>query len=376
MRLHDFYRHPGAGRDPVLPQNVSNKSGNAFRPAHPFLMLKLMMGWIPACAGMTALLLLAACTPRTQEYQPQEHAQATFDAGVFKTDDNALLPYRSWMPKGKPKAVVVAVHGFNDYSHAFEYYGTYFSARGVATYAYDQRGFGRTSEIGVWAGEENLVGDLKRFVELMQKKYPRTPVYIIGESMGGAVAIVALADPTFPKVQGVILSAPAVWGAETMNPIFRGTLWLAAHTFPYRELTGSDLKILASSNYPMLVAMAHDPQIIKATRVDAIYGMVQLMDSAYEKIPFIHTPTLLLYGKHDQVIPPEPVKSAITRFSQPVDYAYYPQGYHMLLRDLDRELVMKDVLSWIRHPRSELPSGFGEHHVPDPSEDPDHLFDK
>jgi len=316
--------------------------------------------------GMTMLLILglAACTPQSQNYNPPEIGHAKLADGIYRTVDDTALPYRKWLPQGKPKAIIVAVHGFNDYSYAFEYPGEFFRAHGVAMYAYDQRGFGATKDIGIWAGEGNLTHDLKQFVELVKLKHPRVPVYVLGESMGGAVAINALAGSDFPKVRGLILSAPAVWGAENMSFVYRGTLWLAAHTIPSHEFTGSDLKILASNNYPMLVRMVHDPLIVKKARVDAVYGLVQLMGDAYENIPAIKTPTLLLYGAEDQVIPSRPIERAIARFTVPVEYAYYPDGYHMLLRDLEREEIYGDILHWIDHPAAKLPSGDGKTHDP------------
>ena len=318
------------------------------------------------------VLLLAACSPQEQDYVASPTTVYKMEPAHFSTRDAYELPYRQWLPEHKkakknPLALIVAVHGFNDYSNAFEGVGQYFRQHDIAVFAYDQRGFGQTTNRGIWAGEANLVGDLRQFIEVLQARYPNSPVFLLGESMGGAVIISAVADPTFPKVHGVILSAPALWGSEAMNVIFRGTLWMAAHTMPYKQFTGSDLKILATNNIPMLRKMAADPAIIKKTRVDAVYGVVQLMGSAYDKIPFVTTPTLLLYGAKDQVIPRAPIETALTRFGREVDYAYYPAGYHMLLRDLQAEEVMQDVLSWITDPGEELPSGFG--HVHEPKED-------
>lgn len=313
-----------------------------------------------AICYLLSAICLTACTPQEQAFQAHTSGVPALEEGVFHTSDRAELPYRQWLPKRKPKAVIIALHGFNDYSSAFAYSGEYFAERGMAVVAYDQRGFGHTRNIGFWAGQDNLVRDLREFTEQVQAKYPRTPVYILGESMGGAVAIIALAQPDFPKINGVILSAPAVWGAQTMSELYRATLWVAAHTIPYHEFTGSDLKIIASSNIPMLRVMAHDPLVIKSTRIDAIYGLVHLMDEAYQDIPQLHTPVLMLYGANDQVIPPGPIASARERFTTPLTYAYYPEGFHMLLRDLDRDVPMEDIRSWIRTPATPLPSGFDE----------------
>ena len=41
-----------------------------------------------------------------------------------------------------PRAVILAVHGFNDYSHAFADFGAYAASQGIAVHAYDQSGFG------------------------------------------------------------------------------------------------------------------------------------------------------------------------------------------------------------------------------------------
>ncbi len=318
-----------------------------------------------SCLGRTllttaTLTFLAACSPTEQDFTPESHGQTAFTKEHFHTVDAIDLTYRKWLPKGEPDAVIIALHGMNDYSHSFEGTGKFFSKHGVAVYAYDQRGFGGSPNAGVWGGEKNFTRDLRNYVVAIKQRHPDTPVYVLGESMGGAIAITALSEPDFPKVDGIILSAPAVWGAETIPALYRGTLWLAAHTIPYKRFSGNALKIIASNNYPMLRALSSDPLVIKGTRVDAVYGVVHLMDSAYEKIPQLHTPTLLLYGAHDQVIPKEPVKSALTRFSQPIEYVYYPNGYHMLLRDLQAEVVMEDILSWIDDPKEQVPSGFGK----------------
>jgi alpha-beta hydrolase superfamily lysophospholipase len=98
--------------------------------------------------------------------------------------------------------------------------------------------------------------------------------------------------------------------------------------------------------------------VIKATRVDAIYGVVNLMDRALAAAPRVEPPVLLLYGEHDQVIPPKPTLEAIERMpTTGVTVALYPKGYHMLLRDLEADTVIRDVESWMVDPKAPLPSG-------------------
>ncbi len=62
--------------------------------------------------------------------------------GAFIADDGARLPFLRWGPEQQPWAVIVALHGMNDYSAAFRLAGPAWAERGITTYAYDQRGFG------------------------------------------------------------------------------------------------------------------------------------------------------------------------------------------------------------------------------------------
>lgn len=301
--------------------------------------------------------VLAGCSPKVQQVQVREHAPVLSQFSLILGNGN-ILPVRSWVPESEPKAVIVALHGFNDYSNAYSGVGKYMSARGLALYAYDQRGFGATSSHGIWPGEENLKSDLKSMVQAVSAAHPNVPVYVLGESMGGAVAIVSLADADFPPVAGVILSAPAVWGSDTLNALYRVTLWTLAHTTPATQLTGQGLKIQASDNIEMLKRLGRDPLVIKRTRIDAIYGIVALMDSAYVKATKVDVPVLLLYGGRDQVIPPGPVKLAAMKFPHKPAIAFYPTGYHMLMRDLKANTVLNDIVHWALAPTDTLPSGF------------------
>ena len=315
--------------------------------------------------GMIGLLVFALCAcsnPSEQSFDPNAAAPTLHVKNASELSllpgDSSRLPLKSWLPKSEPKAILIGLHGFNDYSHAFSRPAKYLNEKGIAVYAFDQRGFGGNTNLGIWGGEKNLTSDLTDMVIAVKKRHPGKPVYVMGESMGGAVAISASTRPDFPKIDGLILAAPAVWGDDTMNGFYRATLWVLAHTIPSEPITGQDLKILASDNIPMLREMGADPLVLKKTRFDAVYGIVRLMDSAYDKVPQIKTPVLMLYGAKDQVIPPAPIKSASSHIKADHKFAYYPLGYHMLLRDLNANLVLGDIVSWINAPHAPLPSGY------------------
>ncbi len=300
--------------------------------------------------GLLLLIGFSACTPAEQVFNPA-NVTPSLSQNIFIAADGEKLPVRSWLPKHKPKAIVVALHGFNDYSNGFVSAGTYFKKRGIATYAYDQRGFGETAQVGVWGGEGNLKRDAIAFVQMIHKQYPKTPIFLMGESMGGAVTILASAEDEMPPLAGIILISPAVWGGESMPVVNRSLLWTFAHIIPNTKMTGKDLKIKPTNNIPMLRRLSLDPLVIKATRVDAVYGISNLMDSAYAQVEHVKPPILLLYGGQDQVIPPKPIESVVRRLPKPFDVGFYDEGYHMLTRDIGGESVLADIADWIaKHP--------------------------
>lgn len=309
-------------------------------------------------------LLLSGCaTPYVRPSTPDIVTPVLhFDHAVMA--DGYALPLNVWRPPESvpTRAVVLGLHGLNDYRHAYAGVGPYLAAHGIVTYAYDLRGFGETLAPGVWHGGARLKQDLRTMARLLRAAYKDLPLYAMGESLGGAVMLSTLRD-TPPDVDGMILVAPAVWARRTMPLLQRATLWLAARFIPGKTFTGESLpvKITPSDNKEMLTALFKDPRIIKKTRVDVLYGVTQLMDEAYLAAPALSLPALILYGQHDQIIPKRPVCDLLEKL--PRDHArkwravIYPNGYHMLTRDLARETVLQDIATWISDTSAALPSG-------------------
>ena len=276
--------------------------------------------------------------------------------------DGTILPLKQWLPETTVvKAVLIALHGFNDYSHFFQQPGEYLKQQGIASYAYDQRGFGASPQRGLWSGVDAYIGDLNLFIQLIKEKHPGLPVFLLGESMGGAIVIVAMSQKTEPEVDGIILAAPAVWARTTMPWYQQSLLWTLSHTLPWMTLTGKGVALTPSDNVEMLKELGKDPLVIKETRVETIYGLANLMDAAFLNAPLISSNTLLLYGEKDEIIPKEPTYEFLQSFlntqHQTKTIALYKNGYHMLLRDLQAPVLWKDIDAWIDSNQSPLPSG-------------------
>jgi len=305
--------------------------------------------------------MLSSCS--TAKIQPSSAIKQSpiLSQTEFIADDGYRLPITRFWPDtlpdslsdGIPRGIVVALHGFNDYSKAFDGMCQYFVLKNLACIAYDQRGFGGTESIGLWPEKGRLQKDLYQLVSQIAQQYPQQPIFLVGESMGGAVIMTTMADTRFSlaeKIDGAILFAPAVWARSTQPWYQRVSLWLAVHTFPSWKPSAKGLGIQATDNINALRAMGQDDKVIKATRVDTLYGLTNLMDDALLAAQDISVSTLVLYGDKDEVIPKQATCNMLEamRFSEEhAAFINYAEGYHMLSRDLQAERVFHDSYQWI-----------------------------
>ncbi|WP_374469085.1 lysophospholipase [Phenylobacterium sp.] len=314
-------------------------------------------------AVLFAALSLAACAPMMvqQAGQPPLGFQGPrFEADRVVSFDGARLGLTTWEAQGEPWAVIVGVHGMNDYANAFHLAAPWWAEQGVTTYAYDQRGFGRSPSRGIWADDEVLMEDLRTVTMLARARHPNALIVVAGESMGGAVAAKAFASDRPPPAHRLVLLAPAVWGWDSQPLPYKTALWFAANVTPSKVYTPPRWlteRITPTDNREELIRMGRDPLMVWGARSDTLYGLVKLMDDGAEAIGRASAPTLYLYGKNDQIIPAKATRRAVRQLKPADRTAYYAHGYHLLTRDLQGPAVWRDILAFIRDPQAPLPSG-------------------
>ncbi|MEH6810405.1 MAG: alpha/beta fold hydrolase [Hyphomonas oceanitis] len=282
---------------------------------------------------------------------------------VFVAADGAHLGLTVWAADdvGEPKYVVVGVHGMNDYANAFHMAAPYWAAHGVTTYAYDQRGFGRSPGRGIWPDEELMREDLRTAVAVARSRHPGATITVVGISMGGSVALSAFGSERPPEADRLIASGPGLRGWGAINPLYKASLWSSARIRPgwiVRPPRGL-VKIEPSDNIEMLRRTWADPLMMPENRIDQVYGVVSLMETAYQRVANLSdkVPILMSYGANDLVITPPGVKRTAKKLPASIQTVYYPKGYHMLMRDLQAETVHADYLAFMKDPGGALPSG-------------------
>lgn len=307
---------------------------------------------IPACSPVTRGQLEIEMPPAPQ-FDPANERFISFDG--------AELGLTVWEAEGEPDVVVVGLHGMNDWANAFHMAAPYWAERGVTTYAYDHRGFGRSPHKGLWPKEELMREDLRAAVRIARDRHPDTRIAVVGISMGGAVAASAFGSDDVPDADLLVLSGPGFRGWGALPLAYQASLWVSARVRPGWVVTPPRrvVRIEPTDNIEMLREMWAHPNMTRENRIDQVHGVVSLMETAHDRVSNIPAgiPVFVTYGAKDIVIPPNAMARSAKVLPTHARTAYYENGYHMILRDLDSERVHADTLAFLLDPASDLPSG-------------------
>ncbi len=252
---------------------------------------------------------------------------------------------RQWTPDGTPQGVILGLHSFGDFGAAFDQLGPWFADAGYVFVAYDQAGFGDRQEQGRWAGEAALVQDAVTQIRRLHQDHPQ-PLFVLGESLGGAVAMLA-AQQEPDKVAGLVLAGPAVREGIRFRYGWNAAIATAATLAPGYQLTverSADDPTLSPTSAQRL---ANDPRVMREVRMDAYWGLIKLADSASNSATQLNVPSLLLYGGKDHSVPDTGIRHLRDHLSAQGNYRFYPQGPHLLLQSREWQQVSKDILQWL-----------------------------
>lgn len=301
--------------------------------------------------SIAAAPLLAACAavggPLPTQPQPviAAFAPAEMAADSLRAADDSALALTVWGP-AQPRAVILAIHGYGDHGRStFADAAAAWAARGIATLAVDQRGFGRNASRGQWPGAEGLIADAVAVSAQARTRYPCAPLTVVGHSMGGGVVLAAAGQGL--EADGIVLAAPAIWGGIYLNPFHRMAAWSAAMVAPEHRFIGDGIvRITASDNIEALRAMRRDPLYLGKPSARELLGLVRIIDQAEGASGRVGLPALLLLGARDQIVPNDRVGQVFAALPGPKRTIAYAEGWHLLFRDLQAPNVWRDVADW------------------------------
>lgn len=238
-------------------------------------------------------------------------AAAACVCGLVATPAGALVdtqgrpPMRQWLPPQPPKIAMLCLHGLGLHAGSFDDFGQRMSRDGVAVYAIDVRGFGNwylrnESKIDFDA----TMRDIANVRELIAREHPGVPIFIVGESMGGAVALQAASK--FPdKFDGLICAVPSGDRFGDLNVDLHIGLKVLTKGFGERFDAGNAVIKHATKNEEHRYKWAHDPLARKDYSVGELLTFQTFMNknkAAAEQLKTV--PVLFVQGAHDTLVRP------------------------------------------------------------------------
>jgi alpha-beta hydrolase superfamily lysophospholipase len=253
---------------------------------------------------------------------------------------------RSWTPKGTPRAVTVLIHGFNAHSGYMAWPAEQFAADGFAAYALDLRGRGKSEGERFYVEQfSDYLGDVDKLVEITRAENPGLPVYVLGHSAGGVIASSYVFEHQ-DKIAGLICESFAldVGLPDAAALLIKGISHITPHLHLYtlkNEIFSRDPEAVAAMNNDPLIANEKQP-------AETAAEMIKAAERLRENMPRFTVPVFIIHGTADKA----------TRY-QGSQYFYdnvgskdktlklYEGHYHDLLNDIDKEIVMADILAWV-----------------------------
>ena len=271
---------------------------------------------------------------------------STVSEEKFEGTGGLQIFFRSWRPDSKARGVVVIVHGFNSHSGHYLWVAEQLVANGLAVYALDLRGRGRSE------GERFFVehfgeymNDVEGLLAIAKTREPGLPVFILGHSAGGVISSVFTLEHQ-AELAGLICESFAfqVPGPEFALQVLKGISHFAPHAhvlkLPNKEFS-RDPAVVAAMNADPLIENEVQPTLTVAE-------MVRADERLKREFPLITLPVLIMHGTADKVTRPEGSQTFFDNAgSTDKTLKLYDGHAHDLLNDLDKETVMADINAWI-----------------------------
>jgi acylglycerol lipase len=253
----------------------------------------------------------------------------------------------SWHPETqKARAVVVISHGFNSHSGYYGWVAEQFVSAGFAVYALDHRGRGKSDGERYFVDQvSDYVDDLATFIANAKAREPGLPVFLLGHSAGGVISCTYALDRQ-SELAGLICESFAfqVYAPDFALAVLKGISHLAPHAHVLR------LPIADFSRDPSVVeAMNQDPFVMNEVQpTKTVAEMVRADERLKQEFPRLKLPVFIMHGTADKVTKPGGSQFFYdTVGSVDKTLKLYDGHAHDLLNDLGKEMVMRDIQSWL-----------------------------
>jgi len=266
--------------------------------------------------------------------------------GSFEGVEGVRIFTREWQPSGKPRGVVVISHGLNAHSGLYQWAAEQFTAGGLAVYALDHRGRGRSEGERFFVKKfADWTRDLATFIDRVKAREPGLPVFLLGHSAGGVIACGYTLEHQ-DRIAGLICEdfAYQTPAPDLAVAIVKGISHLAPHAHVLKlknEDFSRDPAVVAAMNADPLLANESQP----SETVAELARAADLLGKSFQRITL---PLLILHGTADKVTKPSGSKEFYEKAgASDKTLKLYEGHFHDLLNDIGKELVIADIKGWI-----------------------------
>ena len=254
---------------------------------------------------------------------------------------------RSWRPEGgAPRGVVVIAHGFNSHSGHYFWVAEQLMARGLAVYALDHRGRGKSDGERFFVEHvSEYVEDLATFIGIAKSREPGLPVFLLGHSAGGVISCIYTLEHQ-AELAGLICESFAfrVPAPDFALAVIKGLSHVAPHAHVLKlpnEGFSRDPKVVQALNDDPLIAHEVQP-------TSTVAALVRADERIEREVNLIRLPVLILHGKEDKVTKPGGSQMFFDQAGSKDKTLKLYDGYvHDLLNDVGKEAVLADIQAWI-----------------------------
>jgi len=256
---------------------------------------------------------------------------------------------REWAPDAadRVRGVVVLVHGKGEHSGRYRHVAESFAADGMAVLAFDQLGHGRTEgKRGHADSYEELMDGIDRLLEEANARYPGTPIFLYGHSMGGNIMINYVLRRQ-PRLAGAIATGPWLKLAESGRPLPLEILSRLTRQMKRRREQSPPLPTYLTTDPAMLARLAADPLGHGQFSAKLFFAIRKAGLWALEHTDELSVPMLILHGGDDTVTSLEASRQFAERAGSLCAFQEWPGLRHELHNELRREEVFAAVQAWM-----------------------------
>jgi len=273
----------------------------------------------------------------------------------FKSFDGTKIFYRTWKPTGKIEKIVVVTHGMAGHGEFFVLLADKLVPHGFMVIVADDRNHGYSEgKRGDLKKFKNIFKDLKFLIEFIKKKYPEIPLFLAGESMGGAVSI-NFTRLHESELSGVLLFAPAVkidmsnrfWiSMGLLSPII-AILRVFFPSKPFIPVKGSEDEGI--KNPVHIQYDKEDPLHLEKVSIRYILQLFKYIRKTLKCAPDITVPMLIFQGTDDKAVSPNGTKRFYNHLeSKDKQIVMVKDGYHSLLSDPSFQNQWTILIDWLK----------------------------